>query len=192
MSLTNIPAYVLSIHVKFNHYKKSGSSGVKGRVRSNSINIENIKLVGSVQRGSNPDQNAKFNQYMKKYSSGVKGRVRSNSINIENIKLVGSVQRGSNPDQNAKFNQYMKKYSSGVKGRVRSNSIYIENLKLVAVCREDQTQTKMSNSINIGKQILCRGQRSDQVRFNLYRKSKVGGECAERLKPRTKCQIQSI
>ena len=79
MSLTNIPAYVLSIHVKFNHYKKTGSSGVKGRVRSYSIYIENLKLVGSVQRGSNPDQNVKFNQYKKTSSSGVKGRVRSNS-----------------------------------------------------------------------------------------------------------------
>ena len=37
-----------------------------------------------------------------------------------------------------------------------------------------------------------RGQRSGQVEFNLYRKSKVGGECAERLKPRPKCQIQSL
>ena len=42
-------------HVRFNHYKKTGSSGVKGRVRSYSIYIENLKLVGSVQRGSNPD-----------------------------------------------------------------------------------------------------------------------------------------
>ena len=50
-------------NVKFNHYKKTGSSGVKGRVRSYSIYIENLKLVGSVQRGSNPDQNVKFNQY---------------------------------------------------------------------------------------------------------------------------------
>ena len=46
-------------NVKFNHYKNAGSSGVKGRVRSNSIYIENLKLVGSVQRGSNPEQNVK-------------------------------------------------------------------------------------------------------------------------------------
>ena len=118
MSLTNIPAYVLSIHVKFNHYKKTGSSGVKGRVRSNSIYIENLKLVGSVQRVSNPDQNVKFNHYKKTGSSGVKGRVRSYSIYIENLKLVGSVQRVSNPDQNVKFNHYKKTGSSGVKGRL--------------------------------------------------------------------------
>ena len=93
--------------------------------------IENLKLVGSVQRGSNPDQNVKFNQYKKAGSSGAKGRVRSNSIYIENLKLVGSVQRSSNPDQNVNFNQYKNAGSSGVKGRVRSNSIYIENLKLV-------------------------------------------------------------
>ena len=42
--------------------------------------IENLKLVGSVQRGSNPDQNVKFNHYKKAGSSGVKGRVRSYSI----------------------------------------------------------------------------------------------------------------
>ena len=85
MSKTNIPAYVLSVQrvsnsgqkVKFNHYKKTGSSGVKGRVRSYSIYIENLKLVGSVQRGLNPDQNVKFNHYKKTGSSGVKGRVRS-------------------------------------------------------------------------------------------------------------------
>ena len=71
MSLTNIPAYVLSVQrvsnsgqkVKFNHYKETGSSGVKGRVRSYSIYIENLKLVGSVQRSSNPDQKVKFNHY---------------------------------------------------------------------------------------------------------------------------------
>ena len=40
MSLTNIPAYVLSIHVKFNHCKKTVFLEVKGRVRSNSIYIE--------------------------------------------------------------------------------------------------------------------------------------------------------
>ena len=118
MSLTNIPAYVLSINVKFNHYKKTGSSGVKGRVRSYSIYIENLKLVGSVQRSSNPDQNVKFNHYKKTGSSGVKGRVRSYSIYIENLKLVGSVQRGSNPDQNVKFIQYKNAGSSGVKGRL--------------------------------------------------------------------------
>ena len=106
MSLTNIPAYVLSIHVKFNHYKKTGSSGVKGRVRSYSIYIQNLKLVGSVQRVSNPDQNVKFHHNKKADSSGVKGRVRSYSIYIENLKLVGSVQRGSNPDQKVNFNQY--------------------------------------------------------------------------------------
>ena len=78
--------------VKFNHYKNTGSSGVKGRVRSNSIYIENLKLVGSVQRGTNPDQKVKFNHYKNTGSSGVKGRVRSNSIYIENLKLVGSVQ----------------------------------------------------------------------------------------------------
>ena len=99
MSLTNIPVYVLSIHVKFNHYKKTGSSGVKGRVRSNSINIENLKLVGSVQRLSNSSQKVKFNHYKKTGSSGVKGRVRLNSITIENLKLVGSVQRVSNSGQ---------------------------------------------------------------------------------------------
>ena len=92
--------------IEFNHYKETGSSGVKGRVRSNSITIENLKLVGSVQRSSNPDQNVKFNHYKETGSSGVKGRVRSNSITIENLKLVGSVQRGSNPDQKVKFNQY--------------------------------------------------------------------------------------
>ena len=74
MSLTNIPVYVLSIHVKFNHYKKTGSSGVKGRVRSYSIYIENLNLVRSVQRVSNPDQKDKFNHYKKTGSSGVKGR----------------------------------------------------------------------------------------------------------------------
>ena len=105
-------------NVKFNQYKKTGSSGVKGRVRSNSITTENLKLVGSVQRSSNPDQNVKFNHYKKTGSSGVKGRVRSNSITIENLKLVGSVQRSSNPDQNVKFNQYKKTGSSGVKGRL--------------------------------------------------------------------------
>ena len=63
MSKTRIPASMLSVQrvsnsgqkVKFNHYKETGSSGVKGRVRSYSIYIENLKLVGSVQRGSNPD-----------------------------------------------------------------------------------------------------------------------------------------
>ena len=35
--------------VKFNHYEETGSSGVKGRVRSYSIYKENLKLVGSVQ-----------------------------------------------------------------------------------------------------------------------------------------------
>ena len=64
---------------------------------SNSIYIENLKLVGSVQRGTNPDQKVKFNHYKNTGSSGVKGRVRSNSIYIENLKLVGSVQRVSNP-----------------------------------------------------------------------------------------------
>ena len=83
-------------------------AGVKGRVRSISIYIENLKLVGSVQIVSNKNQNLKFNQYKKKYSSGVKGRVRSNSIYIRNLKLVGSVQRVSNPDQNVKFNLYWK------------------------------------------------------------------------------------
>ena len=68
--------------------------------------MENLKLVGSVQRGSNPDQNVKFNDYKKTGSSGVKGRVRSYSIYIENLKLVGSVQRVSNPDQKVNFNQY--------------------------------------------------------------------------------------
>ena len=105
-------------NVKFNHYKKTDSSGVKGRVRSYSIYIENLKLVGSVQRGSNPDQNVKFNHYRKPGSSGVKGRVRSYSIYIENLKLVGSVQRGSNPDQNVKFNHCKNAGSSGVKGRL--------------------------------------------------------------------------
>ena len=80
MSLTNIPVYVLSIHVNFNHYKKTGSSGVKGRVRSHSIYIKNLKLVGSVQRVSNPDQNVKFNHYKKTGSSGVKRRVGSGHI----------------------------------------------------------------------------------------------------------------
>ena len=91
MSLTIVSAYVFSINVKFNHYKKTGSSGVKGRVRSNSIYIENLKLVGSVQRVSNPGQKVKFNQYKKTGSSGVNGWVRSNSINIEILKSVGSV-----------------------------------------------------------------------------------------------------
>ena len=80
MSKTSVPAPVLSEHVKFNHYKKSGSSGVKGRVRSNSIYIENLKLVGSVQRGSNPDQKVKFNHCKKSGSSGVKvgsGQIQS-------------------------------------------------------------------------------------------------------------------
>ena len=67
MSLTNIPAYVLGIHVRFNHYMKTGSSGVKGRVRSYSIYIENLKLVGIVQRVSSKETD----------SCGVKGRVRS-------------------------------------------------------------------------------------------------------------------
>ena len=65
MSKTRIPASVLSMHVKFNHYKKTGFSGVKGRVGSYSIYKENLKLVRSVQRVSNPDQNVKFNQYKK-------------------------------------------------------------------------------------------------------------------------------
>ena len=38
----------------------------------------------------------------------------------------------------------------------------------------------------------CRGERSGQVIFILYRKSKVGGECAESLKPRPKSKIQSL
>ena len=88
--------------------RKSILAGVKGRVRSYSIYIENLKLVGSVQRVSNLDQNVKFNHYKKTGSSGVKGRFRSNSIYIENLKLVGSVQRGSNPGQNVKFNHYWK------------------------------------------------------------------------------------
>ena len=85
---------------------------------SNSITIENLKLVGSVQGVSNPDQKVKFNHYKETGSSGVKGRVRSYSITIENLKLVGSVQGVSNPDQNVKFNQYRKPGSSGVKGRL--------------------------------------------------------------------------
>ena len=48
MSLTNIPAYVLNIHVKFNHYKKTCSSGVKGRVGSNSIYVEKSKVGGEL------------------------------------------------------------------------------------------------------------------------------------------------
>ena len=59
---------------------------------SNSITIENIKLVGSVQRVSNSGQKVKFNHCKKTGSSGVKGQVRSNSITIENLKLVGSVK----------------------------------------------------------------------------------------------------
>ena len=62
-------------NVKFNYYKKTGSSGVKGQVRSYSIYIENLKLAGSEQRGSNPDQNVKFNHYKETGSSGVKGRL---------------------------------------------------------------------------------------------------------------------
>ena len=143
-------------NVKFNQYKKTGSSGVKGRVRSNSITIENLKLVGSVQRASNPDQNVKFNHYKNAGSSGVKGRVRSYSIYIGNLKLVGSVQRGSNPDQNVKFNHYKNAGSSGVKGRVRSYSIYIENLKLVGSVQ--------------------RGSNPDQnVKFNQYKNAGSSG-----------------
>ena len=108
-------------------------AGVKGRVRSNSIYIENLKLVGSVQRVSNPDQKVKFNHYKETGSCGVKGRVRSFSFYIENLNLVGIVQRVSNPDQKVKFNHYKETGSSGVKGRVRSYSFYIENLKLVGV-----------------------------------------------------------
>ena len=118
MSKTRISASVQSVHVKLNHYKKSNSSGVKGRVRTNSIYIENLKLVGSVQRLSNWGQKDKFNHYKKTGSSGVKGRVRSYSIYIENLKLVGSVQRVSNPDQKVKFNHYEKTGCSGVKGRL--------------------------------------------------------------------------
>ena len=51
-------------------------AGVKGRVRSNYI--EDLKLVGSVQRGSNTDQNVKFNHCKKTGSSGVKGRLATN------------------------------------------------------------------------------------------------------------------
>ena len=83
---------------------------------SNSITIENLKLVGSVQRVSNSGQKVKFNHYKKTGSSGVKGRVRSNSITIVNLKLVGSVQRVSNSGKKVKFNHCKKTGSSGVKG----------------------------------------------------------------------------
>ena len=99
-------------------------AAVKGRVRSNSIYIENLKLVGSVQRVSNPHQKVKFNHYKETGSCGVKGRVRSYSFYIEILKLVGSVQRVSNPDQKVKFNHYKETGSSGVKGRGRACAFY--------------------------------------------------------------------
>ena len=41
--------------------RKSILAGFKGRVRLNSVNIENLKLVGSVQRLSNSGQKVIFN-----------------------------------------------------------------------------------------------------------------------------------
>ena len=85
-----------------------------------------------------------------------------------------------------------KQIVAGVKGRARSNSIYIENLKLVGSVQRGSNPDQNVKFNQYRKTDCCRGQRSGQVKFNLYKKSKVGGECAERLKPRPKCQIQSI
>ena len=82
-----------------------------------------------------------------------------------------------------------KQILAGVKGRVRSvvqipYSIYIENLKLVcSVQRVSNSGQKVK--FNHYREIdSCSGQRSGQVIFNLYRKSKVGVQCAE-------CQTQA-
>ena len=77
-----------------------------------------------------------------------------------------------------------KQILAGVKGRVRSNSIYIENLKLVGSVQRGSNQNQNVKFNQYRKTDSCRGQRSGQVIFNLYRKSKVAGECAERLKPK--------
>ena len=80
----------------------------------------------------------------------------------------------------------------GREGWVRSYSIYIENLKLVGSMQRGSNSGQKVKFNHYNKKYSCRGQRSGQVIFNLCRKSKVGWECAERLKLSPKSQIQSL
>ena len=59
-------------------------------------------------------------------------------------------------------------------GHVHSHT-YVQSQRPVSL---PLCKVNMSNSITIRKSIL-QGSRSGQVKFNLYRNSKVGGECAE-------------
>ena len=67
-----------------------GSKVGSGHIQSTGIQ-EKLKLVGSMQKSSNPDQKVEFNHYKKTYSSGVRGRVRSYSIYIRNTFFEASV-----------------------------------------------------------------------------------------------------
>ena len=101
------------------------------------------------------------------------------------------MQRSSNPDQNVKFNHYKKAGSSGVKGRVRSYSIYIENLKLLGSVQRGSNPDQ-NVKFNQYKNAGSSGVKGRVRSYSIYIENLKLVGSVQRLKPRPKCQIQSL